>query len=91
MEQAEYVLFVNVSINSGPILGPVLIHYIASNPFWFAGALLFNLQDSLDFTIESYASLFETIVLRLTRRESIISNRAVSNHSIDLNRTAYRI
>jgi hypothetical protein len=70
MGQLEDVCFVNGSVDLGTIHGLSPIHCIVSNPFLLVRHVLFDLQESIHFTIEKYASLFETIILRLTRKGS---------------------
>jgi hypothetical protein len=70
MGQLEDVCFVNGSVDLGTIHGLSPIHCVFSNPFLLARHVLFDLQERIHFRIEKYASLSETIVLRLTRKGS---------------------
>jgi hypothetical protein len=81
MGQLEDVRSVNVSTDLTTVHTLTLIHCIVSNPFLLARLVLFELQETLRFTAENCASLFETIVLRLTRREStmLVQDRRRAN------------
>jgi hypothetical protein len=70
LTQLEDIRFVNVSLDLGTAHWLTLIHCIVSDPFSLASLVLFNLQESLHFPVKNYASLFEIMALKLTRRES---------------------
>jgi hypothetical protein len=74
MARLEDIRFVNVAIDSGTVHSFTLIHCIISNPIILTRPALFDLCESLHFTTENYASLFESIVRRLMPRESSTSS-----------------
>jgi hypothetical protein len=90
MGQVKNIHFVNVFVDSGTVHGLTLIHCITSNPLLIMYPVLFDLQKNLHFTLDNYASLFETNVLRSTKRKGTMlmqdprrSNLVVSAFLID--------
>jgi hypothetical protein len=62
----------NVSVNSGTVHALTLVHCVVSKPFSLSRPVLFDSHKSVHFTKGNSASLFESIVMRLTWRGSSI-------------------
>jgi hypothetical protein len=79
LEQLEDVHFVNPAIDSGTVHSLMAVHCLVSNPFCLVRPIVIDLCNNFSFTKEDSASLFKSLIQRLTGEND--SERAPHVHA----------